>query len=91
MGSPRKSRNGTKKNQQIPKMTRIEDHHESTKNTNMCAVVQGSCIATWHANRVWNHTGLRPTRGNSVLSGCHCATGLGNLTELNRHELLATC
>ena len=34
---------------------------------------------------------LGPTRCNSVSSGCHCATGLGNLMELNRHELLATC
>lgn len=34
---------------------------------------------------------LLPTRCNSVSLGCHCGTGLGNLTELNRHELLATC
>ena len=37
--------------------TRIQDH-ESTKNTKIFAVVQDSCFVMWHANRVWNHSGL---------------------------------
>ena len=86
-----RSEMGNPKQRQIsePYTTRIQDHHESTKkHKHLC------CCAEFLFCNVACESSLEslgPTRCNSVSWGCHCATGLGNLMELNRHELLATC